>query len=104
MYALSTIIFFTILALLIMSNLIDESAPGVDIKEKKIRTEKQKKQFEEKNSFFPKAELYRQKGDILMMNPNISSEKKVFLTNPYDNKTTEIELDENRHSSDTLQC
>ena len=45
MYALSTIIFFTILALLIMSNLIDESAPGVDIKEKKIRTEKQKKQF-----------------------------------------------------------
>lgn len=59
------------------------------------KLEKQKKQFEEKNSFFPKAELYRQKGDILMMNPNISSEKKVFLTNPYDNKTTEIELDEN---------
>ncbi len=45
MYALSTIIFFTILALLIMSNLIDTSAPGVEIKEKKVRTEKQKMQL-----------------------------------------------------------
>ena len=38
MYALSTIIFFTILALLIMSNLIDASAPGVDRPVKKERT------------------------------------------------------------------
>ena len=42
MYALSTIIFFTILALLIMSNLIDTSAPGVEIKERKVRSAAQK--------------------------------------------------------------
>ena len=45
MYALSTIIFFTILALLIMSNLIDTSAPGVEMEEKKVRTAKQKLQL-----------------------------------------------------------
>ena len=47
MYALSTIIFFTILALLIMSNLIDTATPGVDggKAEKKVRTEEQKKRL-----------------------------------------------------------
>ena len=47
MYALSTIIFFTILALLIMSNLIDTSTPGVDkpMKEKKIRTAAEKRRL-----------------------------------------------------------
>ena len=45
MYALSTIIFFTILALLIMSNLIDASAPGVDRPIKRERTAEQKKRL-----------------------------------------------------------
>ena len=45
MYALSTIIFFTILALLIMSNLIDASAPGVDRPVKKERSAAQKKRL-----------------------------------------------------------
>ena len=45
MYALSTIIFFTILALLIMSNLIDASAPGVDRPVKRERTAAQKKRL-----------------------------------------------------------
>ena len=47
MYALSTIIFFVILALLIMSNLIDTAAPMVDrpIREKKIRTVAQKRRL-----------------------------------------------------------
>ena len=45
MYALSTIIFFTILALLIMSNLIDTSAPGVDRPVKKERSAAQKKRL-----------------------------------------------------------
>ncbi len=43
MYALATIIFFTILALLIMSNLIDTSAPLVAKREKTERTAKQKR-------------------------------------------------------------
>ncbi len=45
MYALSTIIFFVILALLIMSNLIDTSAPLVDKpgKEKRVRTASEKR-------------------------------------------------------------
>ena len=45
MYALSTLIFFTILALLIMSNLIDASAPGVDRPIKRERTAEQKKRL-----------------------------------------------------------
>ena len=47
MYALSTIIFFVILALLIMSNLIDTAAPMVDrpIRGKKIRTVAQKRRL-----------------------------------------------------------
>ena len=45
MYALSTIIFFTILALLIMSNLIDASAPGVDRPVRRERTAAQKKRL-----------------------------------------------------------
>ena len=45
MYALSTIIFFTILALLIMSNLIDTAAPGVEVKERKTRTAAEKRRF-----------------------------------------------------------
>ena len=45
MYALSTLIFFTILALLIMSNLIDASAPGVDRPFKRERTAEQKKRL-----------------------------------------------------------
>ncbi len=45
MYALSTIIFFTILALLIMSNLIDTTAPGVERKPRRERSSKQKKQL-----------------------------------------------------------
>ena len=45
MYALSTIIFFTILALLIMSNLIDTAAPGVEIKERKTRTAAEKRRL-----------------------------------------------------------
>lgn len=59
------------------------------------KLEKQKKQFEEKFSLLQKAELYRQKGDILMMNPKISVEKKVILSNPYDNSSIEIEMEEN---------
>lgn len=55
--------------------------------------EKQKEQFEEKKSLLPKAELYRQKGDILMMNPNIPVEEKIVLKNPYNNEDIEIELD-----------
>ena len=45
MYALSTLIFFTILALLIMTNLIDTGTPGVDSgkTEKKGMTHKQKR-------------------------------------------------------------
>ena len=45
MYALSTIIFFTILALLIMSNLIDTSAPGVGRPKTRERTAEQKKRL-----------------------------------------------------------
>ena len=45
MYALSTIIFFTILALLIMSNLIDTSAPGVEKPLRRERTAGQKKRL-----------------------------------------------------------
>ena len=45
MYALSTIIFFTILALLIMSNLIDTSAPGVGKPKTRERTAEQKKRL-----------------------------------------------------------
>ena len=45
MYALSTIIFFTILALLIMSNLIDAPAPGVARPMKRERTAEQKKRL-----------------------------------------------------------
>ena len=45
MYALSTLIFFTILALLIMSNLIAASAPGVDRPIKRERTAEQKKRL-----------------------------------------------------------
>ena len=45
MYALSTLIFFTILALLIMSTLIDASAPGVDRPIKRERTAEQKKRL-----------------------------------------------------------
>ena len=47
MYALSTIIFFTILALLIMSNLIDTTAPGVEKsgKEKPVRSAAQKRRI-----------------------------------------------------------
>jgi len=57
--------------------------------------DKQKEQFEEKLSLKSKSESYRQKGDILMMNPKISVSSKVILINPYDNKPLEIELDEN---------
>ena len=45
MYALSTIIFFVILALLIMSNLIDTSAPGVERPAKRVRTDAQKRRL-----------------------------------------------------------
>ena len=45
MYALSTLIFFTILALLIMSNLIDTSAPGVARPMRRERTAEQKKRL-----------------------------------------------------------
>ncbi|MCR5135472.1 MAG: extracellular solute-binding protein [Oscillospiraceae bacterium] len=47
MYALSTIIFFVILALLIMSNLIDTAAPVVEkpTRERKIRTAAQKRRI-----------------------------------------------------------
>ena len=47
MYALSTIIFFTILALLIMSNLIDTATPVVEkpAKEKKVRSAVQKRRI-----------------------------------------------------------
>ena len=58
------------------------------------KLEKQKEQFAEKALLLPKAELYKQKGDILMMNPKIPVGKKVILANPYDNGTIEIELDE----------
>lgn len=57
--------------------------------------EKQKEQFDEKLSLKSKAENYKQKGDVLMMNPKITVSSKVILTNPYDNKPLEIELDEN---------
>ncbi len=58
------------------------------------KLEKQKEQFEERISLASKGEIYRQKGDILMMNPNIKISAKVFLENPYNNKNEEIELDE----------
>jgi len=57
--------------------------------------EKQKEQFDEKLSLKSKAENYKQKGDVLMMNPKIEVSSKVILTNPYDNEPLEIELDEN---------
>ena len=39
MYALATIIFFVILALLILNNLVDDSAPGKAAKAKKVKSE-----------------------------------------------------------------
>ena len=39
MYALATIIFFVILALLILNNLVDDSAPGKAAKTKKVKSE-----------------------------------------------------------------
>lgn len=50
--------------------------------------------FKSKLSDIEKADNYRIKGDILMMNINIPVKEKVKLLNPYDNNLTEIELDE----------
>jgi len=65
----------------------------IDTKLKKL--DKNKEQFEETLSLKTKAENYKQKGDILMMNPNIKVSPQIILTNPYNNESLEIELDEN---------
>ena len=65
----------------------------IDSKLKKL--DKNKEQFEETLSLKTKAENYKQKGDILMMNPNIKVSPRIILTNPYNNEPLEMELDEN---------
>lgn len=57
------------------------------------KLQKQKEIFETKLFETEKADNYRIKADILMMNINAKIENKITLLNPYNNKNTEIELD-----------
>ena len=58
------------------------------------KADKQINNFKEKLSDSEKAEKYRLKGDILMMNTKEKVSPKIKLINPYNNEPLEIELDE----------
>lgn len=63
----------------------------LDLKIKKLQ--KQTELFKLELLKTEKADIYRIKGDVLMMNVHSKTEPKIILLNPYDNEDIEIELD-----------